>query len=69
VVIGTGCNLWGTILFSDHVPAFSWGEANSLEPYQMDNFIQTAKLVKQRRKLDVSEAEVTLFNTIWQKEQ
>ncbi len=69
VVIGVGCNLWGSALIGDYIPSFSWGEANELSAYRIDDFIQTAKTVKQRRKLDVSEIEIKLFKAIWQSEQ
>jgi len=69
VVIGVGCNLWGSALISDHIPSFSWGEADKLSPYKPEAFIETAKTVKQRRKLDLSEAEVALYQAIWQSEQ
>jgi UDP-N-acetylglucosamine diphosphorylase/glucosamine-1-phosphate N-acetyltransferase len=69
VVIGVGCNLWGSTLISDHIPSFSWGEAGKLTPYKPDAFIETAKTVKQRRNLEMSEAEVALFVSIRQHEQ
>ncbi len=65
VVIGTGCNLWGSKLFSDYVRSFSWGEADNLIPYNFEAFIETARTVKLRRKLDWSDTETDLFRAIW----
>jgi UDP-N-acetylglucosamine diphosphorylase/glucosamine-1-phosphate N-acetyltransferase len=69
VVIGVGCNLWGSSLIKDFIPSFSWGEACSLEPYQQDAFLQTAKTVKQRRKQDISDTEAELYKSIRQSGQ
>jgi UDP-N-acetylglucosamine diphosphorylase/glucosamine-1-phosphate N-acetyltransferase len=68
VVIGTGCSLWGNGLISEHIPSFSWGESGNPTPYNFDAFIETARMVKQRRKLDISETEINLFRMHWNKE-
>ncbi|MDZ4182203.1 MAG: hypothetical protein U1B83_04940, partial [Candidatus Cloacimonadaceae bacterium] len=60
-VIGTGATLWGSDLISGFIPDFSWGEAKNLSRYRFDAFCQTAALVKQRRKLDLSKAEIELY--------
>jgi len=65
LVIGVGCNLWGSKLLTDHIPSFSWGEADNLMPYNFDAFIETAQTVKNRRQLNISEVEANLFRTIW----
>ena len=69
VVIGAGCNIWGCVLISDYIPSFSWGEADKLTTYKLEAFIETAKIVKQRRNLNISEADIELFKAIWQSEQ
>jgi len=63
-VIGVGCNLFGRDLISDFVPSFSWGESSNLSEYKIDKFLETAELVKKRRKLSLSEAEKNLYNNI-----
>ncbi len=63
-VIGVGCNLFGRDLISDFVPSFSWGEGSNLMKYKIDKFLETAELVKKRRKLSLSEAEKNLYNNI-----
>jgi UDP-N-acetylglucosamine diphosphorylase / glucose-1-phosphate thymidylyltransferase / UDP-N-acetylgalactosamine diphosphorylase / glucosamine-1-phosphate N-acetyltransferase / galactosamine-1-phosphate N-acetyltransferase len=64
VVMGAGSNIWGKDLISGHIPSFSWGEAGQLEPYNFEAFIETARTVKQRRNLTLSEIEVNLYRDI-----
>ena len=60
-VIGIGCNLYGSTLIKGHIPSFSWGESDNLTIYHVDSFDETAKLVKSRRKLDMSDIERELL--------
>ncbi len=60
-VIGLGCNLWGRALINDFMPDFSWGEADSLSPYRLEAFYQTAAIVKQRRNLSLTPIEQQLY--------
>jgi UDP-N-acetylglucosamine diphosphorylase/glucosamine-1-phosphate N-acetyltransferase len=69
IVIGVGCNLWGRDLIKDHIPSFSWGEARNLQAYKFDAFVNTARIVKQRRNLKLSDPEIDLFKNIWAQEQ
>lgn len=66
-VIGTGCNLWGRDLISDFIPDFSWGEASALSAYRLEAFLETAKTVKNRRKLSLSSSESQLLSYISQR--
>ena len=63
-VIGVACNLYGKDIISDFVPSYSWGEASNLIKYKFEKFIETAKLVKNRRKLEFSEAEKELYKIL-----
>lgn len=65
-VVGLGCNLYGADLFSGFVPSFSWGTAHSLVEYQIEKFIETARIVKGRRDLDLSSQEIDLLNSCFQ---
>ncbi len=67
-VIGVGCNLYGREIISDFVPDFSWGEYNSLQNYRSDKFLETAEIVKNRRKLSLTENEKQLYKKIARKE-
>ncbi|MBW6515392.1 MAG: hypothetical protein K0B81_02090 [Candidatus Cloacimonetes bacterium] len=63
-VIGLGCNLYGSKLITDYIPSYSWGSANDLIPYQMVSFLETAQIVKKRRDLPLTDAEIELFKQI-----
>lgn len=68
VVIGVGCNLWGTKLIADYTKSFAWGEADSLVPYDIEAFIKTAEVVKQRRNLTLTNEEINLLKRIYRNE-
>ncbi|MDP2172425.1 MAG: putative sugar nucleotidyl transferase [Candidatus Cloacimonadaceae bacterium] len=63
-VIGIGANLYGANLISGFIPDFSWGEAGNLVSYRFDAICDTAKLVKQRRGLELSSPEIKLLKHI-----
>jgi UDP-N-acetylglucosamine diphosphorylase/glucosamine-1-phosphate N-acetyltransferase len=65
-VVGIGCNLYGTGFFSGFVPSFSWGTADSQVEYKIEKFIETAKVVKSRRNLDLSPQEIALLKSCFQ---
>ena len=67
-VIGVACNLYGKDTISDFIPSFSWGEYSNLINYKFEKFVETADLVKNRRKLEFSEAEKELYKMLSQKE-
>jgi len=64
LVIGCGCNIYGSSLFKGFVPDFSWGEAESLTKYRFTGFCDTAAAVKQRRNLELTDTEIKLYSTI-----
>ncbi len=63
-VVGVGCNLYGSALIKDFVPDFSWGTGDSVTDYRVDKFLETAQIVKGRRKLDLSECEKELYKNL-----
>ena len=63
-VIGTGSNLWGKDLISGFIPDLSWGEASKLSEYRFDAFLQTASIVKARRKLELCPPEIACLRKI-----
>jgi UDP-N-acetylglucosamine diphosphorylase/glucosamine-1-phosphate N-acetyltransferase len=64
VTIGLGCNLYGPALIKDYIPSLSWGNGDSFESYRMDKFLETARIVKSRRDLALSDAEAKLLAAI-----
>ncbi|MDD4148040.1 MAG: putative sugar nucleotidyl transferase, partial [Candidatus Cloacimonetes bacterium] len=64
LVVGTGSNIYGSKLFSSFVADYSWGEADNLCEYRFPDFIQTASIVKSRRGLGMTKAEMELLKTL-----
>ncbi|MBN2830254.1 MAG: hypothetical protein JXR56_08035 [Candidatus Cloacimonetes bacterium] len=63
-VIGIASNLYGKSLIDGFIDSFSWGEAGSLEAYRIDKFLETAEVVKLRRKEPLPENERVLYTKI-----
>ncbi len=63
-VISVGCNIFGNELIKDFIPALSWGKCSNLNEYKLDKFIETAGIVKNRRKLEFSIVEKKLYQSI-----
>ncbi len=61
-VIGVGCNLFGSKLIKDFISSYKWGDGDI--EHKLDNFLETANLVKQRRSLKISNAEKELYSKI-----
>ena len=68
-VIGCACNLFGGDLISDHLKSFSWGTGKRIIDYYPKQFIETAELVKKRRKKDLTETEIKLYKKIYEEER
>lgn len=63
-VIGVACNLWGLGLIDGFIADFSWGSASTLSEYRIADFLKTASLVKERRKLKLGAAEAKLYERL-----
>ncbi|MDQ6887698.1 MAG: hypothetical protein M3068_10435 [Gemmatimonadota bacterium] len=54
-VIGAGSNIYGSAMPPKYVAPFSWGEGESLTPYRLDKFLETAERAMGRRQLALGE--------------
>jgi UDP-N-acetylglucosamine diphosphorylase/glucosamine-1-phosphate N-acetyltransferase len=63
-IIGVGCNLFGRELITDFIPSFRWGDTSNLSEYIEDKFLETAEIVKKRRKLKLTASEKELYRNI-----
>jgi len=63
-VIGIGCSLFGADLIKNHIPSFNIGTGTRVVEYFLEEFIETAKLVKKRRGLQFSDSEKVLYSKI-----
>ncbi|MBT6120062.1 hypothetical protein HOH45_01190 [bacterium] len=61
--IGFGSNIYGPSIHDKFVLPFSWGEANNYQPYQMDQFVKTAKRVMLRRNVKLRPEHTQLFES------
>ena len=61
--IGLGCNVFGSSFQDKHIPNFSWGMDG--KKTDLDKFIQTLKIVKERRDQEVTPGELELLNNIY----
>ena len=64
-VIGMGVNIFGSDLINHFVPSFSWGEAKNLVSYQIDSFLETTTIVKDRREKTLKNEEIELIKKIY----
>ena len=63
-VIGIGCSLFGADLIKNYIPSFNIGTGTRVVEYFLEEFIETAKLVKKRRGLQFSDSEKVLYSKI-----
>ena len=63
-VIGIGCSLFGADLLKNHIPSFNIGTGSKIVEYLLEDFIETAVLVKKRRGLKFSDSEKELYSKI-----
>ncbi len=67
ISIGLGSNLFGGGIFAQKlIPAFVWGDNQTLQQYQWEKFIETAKIVMERRKAALSPVEVNLLEKLYE---
>jgi len=67
IVVGVGCNLYTSLLFSGFIPSFSIGSANRMGEYHLKKMIQTAENVKSRRGLELTDDEKTILENCYKK--
>lgn len=66
-VIGIGCSLFSSGLVKNYVPAFNIGTGSKHYNYDLNDFIETAERVKNRRDLQFSANEKELYTNIYKK--
>ena len=67
-VVGTCCNLFGGDFPPRYVPPFSWGGPSAgFSPYRLDKATDVAERVMARRDTPFTEADATLFDTLFER--
>ncbi len=64
-VIGPGSNIVATGFPPKTIPSFSWCVGNKIRTVRWDAFVETARLTKSRRGLEISKAEEELLELIY----
>ena len=63
-VVGVGCNVFGGGFPPVHVPSFSWGGSEGLEPYRLEKMFETASRVFERRGLSFTAREQAILRSV-----
>jgi hypothetical protein len=67
-VVGVGSNIFGDGFPRNFIPSFSWGGSSGFILHQFPKFLETAKIVYQRRGMEFDENLVNLFQQIFTEE-
>ena len=65
-VVGFSCNIFGAGFPSKEIPSFSWGGSEEMMNYKVEKSIETAAKVLERRNIEMSEADKSLFMKIYE---
>jgi UDP-N-acetylglucosamine diphosphorylase/glucosamine-1-phosphate N-acetyltransferase len=65
-VVGVSSNVFGSGFPPKYIPSFTWGGSDSLETYDFKKALDVAKLVINRRKMNLSDAETELFGKVFE---
>lgn len=63
-VVGVGANIFGGGFPPTHIPSFSWGGSQGLEPYKLEKLFETAERVYGRRGLEFTVADKEILVSI-----
>ncbi|MEJ2614652.1 MAG: putative sugar nucleotidyl transferase [Ignavibacteriaceae bacterium] len=64
--VGFSCNVFGTGFPEKYIPSFSWGGNDSINTYDVEKSISTAKKVLIRRNKEMNTSEENLFRKIFE---
>jgi len=65
-VVGVSSNVFGPGFPPKYIPSFSWGGSGSLVTYDLNKALEVAKLVINRRKMNLSNAETELLSKVFE---
>jgi len=67
-VVGVGSNIFGDGFPRNFIPSFSWGGSSGFILHQFSKFVETAKIVYQRRGMEFDESLIELYQQIFTEE-
>ena len=66
-VIGAFVNVFDGGFPPKFIPSFSWGDKESFETYKFDKAIEVAKVVMDRRGVDLDEKTIEIYRSLFEK--
>ena len=66
-VIGAFVNVFDGGFPPKFIPSFSWGDKESFETYKFDKAIEVAKVVMDRRGVDLDEKTIKIYRSLFEK--
>lgn len=66
-VVGVNANIFGGGFPPTHIPSFSWGGSEKMEPYAFHKAMEVAQRVMERRKVPLTEADQQILKHIAEK--
>ncbi|MFA0962537.1 GlmU family protein [Roseivirga sp. BDSF3-8] len=64
-VVGVSANIFGSGFPRNFIPSFAWGGANGFTTFQLKKSYEVAELVMQRRGVDLSEADKSILDYVF----
>ena len=64
-IVGFSSNIFGSGFPPKYIPSFSWGGSENISTYKINKSIETAKVVMERRNLDLLTEDEKLFEEIY----
>lgn len=64
-VVGVGANIFGDGFPRNFIPSFAWGGAAGFSTFQFPKFLQTAKAVMARRKIELGEKDQEMLQKVF----
>ncbi len=64
-VVGVSANIFGPGFPRNFIPSFSWGGAAGMTTYKMDKVMETAKLVMERRGVELTGEDIAILQYIF----
>ncbi len=64
-VVGAGSNLFSGQMPPKYVPPFSWGSGADLTEHRLDNFLETARTMHERRQQVLTGPMAGMLSAAW----
>lgn len=65
-IVGVSCNIYGAGFPDRYIPSFSWGGSEGFREYHLRKAVEVAKIVKSRRNINVSTADLEVFKKVFE---